>query len=228
MRIINYINVTQEIGTGEHLGREEELSRSGATARDIDTLKEKIAGYYDDLYRFCLSHLGSEKNREQIAADLAQDAIVRALRSIATYRGEGELKGWLMVIALNKIRTYFKKKRRDMLASAQSLTPEQGERDLTEALPDLRTGEDIEVNQLYWASRQRELEAAIKELPDHLRNTLALYREGQTDTEIAKRLGIPPATVRNRVHRAKNLIREELGVELTKSIENRGKKPLAA
>ncbi|HJO21957.1 MAG: sigma-70 family RNA polymerase sigma factor [Myxococcota bacterium] len=58
---------------------------------------------------------------------------------------------------------------------------------------------------------QARVQRALLELPDDLRLTLVLYDlEGQSYGDIARSLGIPEGTVKSRIHRARNALREEL------------------
>lgn len=58
------------------------------------------------------------------------------------------------------------------------------------------------------------LAVAVQALPEKLRLPLVLYfSEGMTYAEIAQALSLPPATVRGRIHRAKEALRKELEAE---------------
>ncbi len=58
---------------------------------------------------------------------------------------------------------------------------------------------------------QERVQQALLELPDDLRMTLVLYDlEGQSYGEIAQALQIPEGTVKSRIHRARNALREHL------------------
>jgi len=195
----------------------------------IVRLGEEIASYRNDVYRICRRRVNGEINPDEVASDLAQQAMAAAIRNAATYRGEGKLKAWLALITLNLINGYFQKKRRDALARAESLTPTESERrSFVHSLPDPSTGENMAVNNLDRRRRQEELDAAIKRLPDSWRDAFVLFLEGHSAKKIAESLGISPIAVRIRLHHAKQQVGRELGVELTKSIEKRREKPLAA
>ena len=57
-----------------------------------------------------------------------------------------------------------------------------------------------------------ELWAAVSRLPEKLRTAVHLhYAEGYATEEIAALLGVPPATVRTRLHRARLRLKELLG-----------------
>jgi len=61
------------------------------------------------------------------------------------------------------------------------------------------------------AVRAARLRAALTELPEAQRSVLLLgYFEGLSGAEIAARLGVPPGTVKSRVHAAMKKLREAL------------------
>ena len=57
-----------------------------------------------------------------------------------------------------------------------------------------------------------ELWEAVARLPEKLRTVIHLhYAEGYSTEEIAALLGVPPATVRTRLHRGRQQLKELLG-----------------
>ena len=67
----------------------------------------------------------------------------------------------------------------------------------------LRTDQSFEVD---------ETLEAVMALPDKYKSTIYLYYyEGYDSTEIAAMLKKPPSTVRNYLHKGRNLLREKLG-----------------
>ena len=72
-----------------------------------------------------------------------------------------------------------------------------------EAVPDLARPVD---------GRAEELWDAVARLPEKLRTAVHLhYAEGYSTEEIAALLGVPAATVRTRLHRARRQLKDLLG-----------------
>jgi RNA polymerase sigma factor (sigma-70 family) len=68
------------------------------------SLLEQVAEkYYDDIYRFCCYQTGSRED----AYDCAQETFIRFIRYADSYR-DNNLKGYLLTIARNVCRDYFK------------------------------------------------------------------------------------------------------------------------
>ena len=71
--------------------------------RDSDTHSDNVRGVADDI----LAHLDAAYNLarwlvggEQDAQDIVQEAYLRALRSVATFRG-GDMRAWILAIVHN-------------------------------------------------------------------------------------------------------------------------------
>lgn len=62
--------------------------------------------YFPGLYRFALSRLGQETD---VAEEVAQAAIAKAVRKLATYRGEAPLFSWLCTFCRHEIGYYLER-----------------------------------------------------------------------------------------------------------------------
>ena len=70
------------------------------------------------------------------------------------------------------------------------------------------------------AEAQRRVQSALLELPEDLRVAVLLYDiEGQSYQEVARVLGIPEGTVKSRIHRARNALRELLRSYVGRGVE---------
>ncbi|TVP49476.1 MAG: RNA polymerase sigma factor [Gemmatimonadales bacterium] len=72
---------------------------AGARDGDADALAELVQRHQGVLFRFLLARTGDEDQ----AADLAQDALVKALRSLPQFRGDSSFRTWLLAIARNEM-----------------------------------------------------------------------------------------------------------------------------
>lgn len=77
----------------------------------------------------------------------------------------------------------------------------QSRLNLPEELPDERSQKDLEMRSRF--------EAALGLLDEDLRPVLQLTSLGLSTDEIGRQLGIPPGTVKSRMHRARNRLREK-------------------
>ncbi len=89
-------------GSGPWLAlSDEELIRAyreGPPAHAEDALGELFGRYQQRIARWCMRFT----NDRESALDLAQDVLLRAYRSLHTYRGDSRFSTWLYVIARNQ------------------------------------------------------------------------------------------------------------------------------
>ncbi len=130
------------------------------------------------------------------ADDLTQEVFVRVFRSLATFT-PGTFEGWLHRITVN---CFIDSVRRRSIVRIDPLDPAAGER-----LPDLRGGVEAEYDRTHL---EPDIRAALAALTPDFRAVVVLADvEGRSSTEVGARLGIKPATVRTRLHRARAQLR---------------------
>jgi len=128
-----------------------------------------------------------------IADDLVQDTLVRALRSEHLFHG-GDVRSWLYTILTNLNRNRLRS-----LARRPSLSPIEDN-----DAPDLAGPE----------AGGRDIERALATLVDEQRNALLLVvLEGLTYREVAEVQGVPIGTVMSRLARARAQIKSYLDGE---------------
>ncbi len=129
------------------------------------------------------------------ARDLVQETWLAALQSPPL--ADGRLRPWLARVLLNFAR---QRKRGDVRRVQREAAAARPER----LPPSSEASDRIEA--------QRALADALAQLPEALKETVVLrYFDGLAPAEIAKRQGIPGGTVRWRLHRALDELRERLG-----------------
>ncbi len=174
-----------------------------ARARDGDrgAFEELVRESFGPLVRFC----GSLARHEDRALDLAQEALLRALRGISGFRGGATFRTWVMTIA----RNLYLNERMRRGPAREGRGREGAGAGAIEERPD-RRGEDPGD-----AAARRELEErlerAIELLPEEQRVALLhCDREGLSYREIADIMETPLGTVMSRIHYARKKLREVL------------------
>jgi RNA polymerase sigma-70 factor (ECF subfamily) len=174
---------------------EEETLAGGPTPPDHPDWADVVARYADVVYTMAYRLTGDDEE----ARDLAQDVLIRLHKGLARYR-EGNFEGWLYRTTVNAFRDRLRKRKRlreDVLAEA----PEP---------PAMRTGRIVEE-----ALQQKELhdivQRSLVKLPPEYREAVVLRDlEGRSYEEIAEILRIPPGTVRSRIHRGREALKQLL------------------
>jgi RNA polymerase sigma-70 factor (ECF subfamily) len=142
---------------------------------------------------------------EADAADVAQEAFVRAYHALPRFRGDSKFSSWLYRIAVNRSLTHLKRAKR----RAAAVDPETGARD--EVAASLASGDDGPDEAVLREERWAIVRAAIAELPPNYRAVVTLfYLEERSYRDVAEILGIPMGTLKTHLHRARALLREAL------------------
>ena len=134
------------------------------------------------------------------ACDVVQEAFLSAWRGIGNFRGEARFSTWLCGIVLNQARNHLKQR------SVRS-----GRTGASFDDPDPPSREESAVERL----ERREMEARVQEgigsLDGEQREVLVLRDiQGYSYEEIGAMLKLPQGTVRSRLFRARNALKENL------------------
>lgn len=146
-------------------------------------------------------------NRED-AADLTQDAFIKAFQSIQRFGGQSSFFTWLYRIAVNSTVSHLRKSRLRAFFSLETVDSEAPvAREIVAALTDKSGGErDAYVREL-----QERLNDAMHKLSIKHRTVVTLFEiDGLSHQEIAEIMDCSVGTVRSRLHYAKQLLQAEL------------------
>lgn len=179
-----------------------EMLRSG----DPDAFDLLVTRYSQDVYAVLLRL--TEDPEE--AGDLTQETFVNALKSIKTFRGDAELRTWLIRIAINSSRNRFrwwKRRRRDRTISLDATV---GDSQMTVGDMIEASGKNPEEMAIR-LERERSLRQAMTEIQDIYREAIVLCDiEGYSYEEIGKMLDINIGTVKSRIARGREELRRKL------------------
>jgi RNA polymerase sigma-70 factor (ECF subfamily) len=154
------------------------LARSG----DRNALENLLAGDYKLVYGYLLKLTMNE----DLARDLTQETMARAIVNIKKFKGESKFSTWMVSIASNLFKDTIKKK---------GHTHE----DIDEII-DLDAGEDVEEAVLI-RERLMNLKKALASIPAEMRQAFILkHYYNYSYEEISAILHCPIGTVRSRIH----------------------------
>jgi len=158
---------------------------------------------YNTIYRMCGNH--------DDAAELCQEAFVKAFEKIPGFRGQSQFYTWLFRIGVNltlSLRRRAGRIRFSSLSSDPDLGAGQAAALTAEAAG--RRGSDP-ARRAADAELHRHVLAAIDALDDEYRTVVVLRDIEDMDYEqIAAVLAVPMGTVKSRLHRARSILRERL------------------
>jgi len=159
---------------------------------DADAFGELVWRYRDTVYTLAVRLVGPD-----LAADVAQEALIRAWRAMPRFRGEAALGTWLHRITVNTAWTMRKRAARH---ETQQLDESAYDGAIDNATGPEKAGEMIEV--------RAGLRAAIEKLSPGQRAVLVLRDVyGWSHAEVARELGITHTTAKVRLHRARKRVR---------------------
>ena len=183
-----------------------ELARR-ALARDPDAFRTIMQRHNRRLYRIARSVLRNSTEAE----DAVQEAYVSAFAHLASYRGKSSLSAWLSRIAMNEALGRLRRQRSTV--DIATLEEARTEAEIIQ-FPLLAQNDDPERTM---AQRQilQLVEQATDNLPDAYRLVFVTrVIEGMSVEETAELLGIKPETVKTRLHRARQLVRDQLNKQI--------------
>lgn len=144
-------------------------------------------------------------DREE-AQDLAQEAFIRAFRSLHTFDQTRSFPAWLYRITSNLCVDYYRKRKLDTVSLVQS--GGEGGEERTIDLPSGGAGPDEQYADRKGAER---LDQLIRTLPAPYRIVVLLRHQSEMAyDEIAEALNLPLGTIKARLHRAHKMLKEKL------------------
>jgi RNA polymerase sigma-70 factor (ECF subfamily) len=174
-----------------------------AAAGDGRAFEELVARHQDHVYRLARRLTADRADAEEAV----QDTFLRVHRRLHTFRGEARFTTWLYRVATNAA---LMRRRRQARRAAEPLdrylpafdTEGRHARDVDHARA-ARADELLDQDRL-----ARRVRAALDRLPALYRTPVVLRDLEELPTaEVASVLGLTPATVRQRVHRARLMMR---------------------
>jgi RNA polymerase sigma-70 factor (ECF subfamily) len=160
----------------------------GGDDKAFETLMDR---YYERIDRLALRLVGDGA----AAAEIAQEAFVRAYRALPRFRGDASLYSWLYRITVNLCLTHLRRR--------APVIP-------LDAAAAVSAGADPAAR-LEAEQRQALVRDAVDALPPHYRVVILLSSVDELSyQEIASLLAVPVGTVKSRINSAKRLLREKL------------------
>lgn len=168
----------------------------GGDARAFGALVER---HQNRIFRFILKSIDSPAE----ARDLTQETLLQAYRCLASFNGTSRFSTWLTGIALNLVRNQIRQAPKRQIVEYN----EENMANMANPLDD---------PSLYHQQQARlgVLAVAIEALPADMQEYLTLIgMDGHSYEEVARRLDVPLGTVKSRISRARQKLRQELAAQ---------------
>ncbi|NIM18944.1 MAG: sigma-70 family RNA polymerase sigma factor [Candidatus Latescibacteria bacterium] len=176
-----------------------------AKAGQEKAFRALLGKYQGSVYSICLRMV---RDREQ-AADLAQDVFLKVFTMLDRYDPSYAFSSWLFKITSNLCIDHLRKRRVETYPMEAPLEGNDGEFARQYEAPD-----PTPETQMIRKEQMASLDKAVDALPPHYRMIILLrHQENLSYDEIAVALNIPLGTVKARIHRAREMLKERLKKE---------------
>jgi RNA polymerase sigma-70 factor (ECF subfamily) len=184
-----------------------------AKAGDVAAFEELIEAYQKKVFNLALRMIGNADD----AADLAQEAFIRIYKAISGFKEQSSFSTWVYRITTNvcldEIR---KRKNRKVISLDEEIHMDDSEMKRQVASDAPRPDETAEREEL-----RRIVNDAINSLPDEQRTAITLRDlHGMSYEEIARILDCPDGTVKSRINRARQALKNLLSSKRELLIED--------
>ncbi|MBR1121733.1 RNA polymerase sigma factor [Bradyrhizobium lablabi] len=171
-------------------------------ARDEAAVRAVMQANNRRLFRLARGILRNDAEAE----DVVQDTYVRAFTHLEQFRGNSSLSTWLSRIAMNEALGRLRRQRPSVeWSTLEKSVPE------AQIIPFPLASPDDPEKSMAQREIQHVVEHAIDELPEPFRLVfITRVMEGMNVEETAELLGLKPETVKTRLHRARNLLRDNV------------------
>jgi RNA polymerase sigma-70 factor (ECF subfamily) len=175
---------------------------------DSAAFEEMVTRHWDRIYGMVHQLLRNQQDAEEVT----QDAFIRAHRGLANFRGDSAFSTWLYQIATNLARNrywYWWRRKRDRTVSFDQPVGEDNDTPLSEIfVGESESPGDVTVTQ----ELVDRIAIGMEKLSAKHREILILRNvKNQSYEEIAAILGISVGTVKSRIARARDSLREIIG-----------------
>lgn len=174
---------------------------------DVDAFEELIKGYKKMAYNIALRVL---RNKED-AEDISQEALIKVFKNIGSFNMKSSFKVWLYRIVMNTCLDF--KRKKNIITYSIDKPLDNDENEIMQEIPDNTYNPDIVI--------QNELESqmlydSIDSLDDDFRTVIVLRdMQGLSYKDIASVLSCNEGTVKSRLNRARNKLKEIISKNLS-------------
>jgi len=170
---------------------------------EISAFEELITGYEKRVFNIVYRIIGNYDE----AQDISQEIFLKVFKSIKSFKEKSSFYTWLYSIAVNECRDLIRKKKKVVIYSIDVPIETNNDEITREIIDDCESIEDkIERKELRGC-----IEAALKTVSyDHQVMIILRDVQGMSYEEIGQILKCPPGTVKSRINRARNALKEIL------------------
>ncbi|MBO5256451.1 MAG: sigma-70 family RNA polymerase sigma factor [Clostridia bacterium] len=180
-----------------------------AKSGDTNAFSEIVTCYERFVYNTACRVLTASGLSVADADDIAQDSLIKAWRSLSTFRGECSFSTWLFRVTVNTARDVIRTNARRPVVSLTRSEDDDEEPEIWDV--PVTSGDEIPEEA---AERRETIEAvrrAVESLPDDQRQAIVLRDiHGLPYDEISRILGAEVGTIKSRINRGRTNLKKIL------------------
>jgi len=183
----------------------DELLIKASSGGNTEAFGHLVRKYQSFVCAVTFSATGSVDKSEE----LAQDVFVLAWKNLEQLKNHTRFKSWLYAIAKNRIKRFYRRQQHDPVAHAYPLEEADAVKDPGSPPPETVISQ--EQQEFIWDT--------LNHIPMHYREPLVLfYREGKSIKQVAAFLELNVDTVKQRLSRARQMIKSNLASMLEQTL----------
>lgn len=177
---------------------DDELLIRRAQQGDGKALEELLFAYEKRVYNIACRFMGNESD----AFDMAQESLIKIYRGIASFKGESSLSSWVYRITVNTCMDGLRKRKNAPISLEYSIEKGVPFEDVCTETPE---------TQALSLERAEDIQRAINVLADNYKAVIVMRDiDGFSYEEISQMLKISVGTVKSRINRGRQKLRELL------------------
>jgi len=176
----------------------EEKLISRAAKGDASAFNELLGIHEKRMYAVCLRMCANHED----AQDCLQESMLRIFRSISSFKGQSSFSTWVYRVTMNTCLDELRKKKNRQTTSLDGLLDSGWS-----------PSDDFDTPEHHTIAGEAKsaIRSAISELPDDMRSAVVLRDiEGFSYEEISGMLGINVGTIKSRISRGREKLREKI------------------
>jgi RNA polymerase sigma-70 factor (ECF subfamily) len=187
----------------DHVGASDEDLVTLTLSGDREAFEQLVRRHQRPL----VNHLYRITGQREGAYDLAQEVFIKVYTSMASFDSRYRFTTWLYRIASNCAIDH-RRKKKPRTCSINAPCDDASDPGVETAVPG---SEPDPHDMLRLRELQRRLDRAVEALPSNYRHLILLrHRHYLRYDEIARATGLPVGTVKNRIFRAREILKREL------------------
>lgn len=160
---------------------------------ESESFGEIVTRYKKSVFSLCYRMV---KNNEE-AEDLSQEIFIKAYNNLKKYNPQYKFSTWILKIATNTTIDSLRKKKIETMPLEEEISSKS---------------ETASAEVIYFHQQNKTaIESAIEGLPIEYRTLIILFHQhGLSYKEISESTNLPMSKVKNRIHRARNILKDSL------------------